>query len=130
MRKKLLLSLLVVCLAGMMYLLFENYHIGIPCPIYEVTHYYCPGCGITRALVALVHGNFLQAFRYNMLVIILLPFALPLLGNSYCCWLRGNQNLWAKRIPNVIWYGVIVLALLFGILRNLEPFSFLAPTIL
>ena len=32
-------------------------------------HYPCPGCGITRACVALVHGDFKAAFEYNYMFI-------------------------------------------------------------
>lgn len=33
----------------------------------------CPGCGMTRALSALVHGNVSSAIRFNRLVVIIGP---------------------------------------------------------
>jgi len=41
----------------------------LPCPIHATTGLWCPGCGTTRALDALVHGNFSLAFHYNPLLI-------------------------------------------------------------
>ena len=41
----------------------------LPCPIHATTGLWCPGCGATRALDALVHGNIPMAFHYNALLI-------------------------------------------------------------
>lgn len=40
---------------------------GIPCPVYHLTGYACPGCGMTRALQALVRLDLAAAFGYNLL---------------------------------------------------------------
>jgi len=34
----------------------------------------CPGCGMTHAFCAVLHGDFARAFAYNHLVIIAFPF--------------------------------------------------------
>ena len=49
--------------------------LGIPCPIRYVTGASCPGCGMSRALVALLTGRFALAWHYHPLVYLLLPFA-------------------------------------------------------
>jgi hypothetical protein len=33
----------------------------------------CPGCGMTRALSCVFHGDFKRAFHYNKLVVIVFP---------------------------------------------------------
>ena len=33
----------------------------------------CPGCGMTRAISCVFHGQFKQALQYNKLVVIVLP---------------------------------------------------------
>lgn len=38
-----------------------------PCPIKSLTGVSCVGCGTNRALVALLHGNFSDAFSLNPL---------------------------------------------------------------
>ena len=40
----------------------------IPCFFSNVLGFYCPGCGGTRAVYALVHGRFLKAVWYHPLV--------------------------------------------------------------
>ena len=37
----------------------------IPCIFHSVTDVPCPGCGMTRACLALTHGHFADAWRYH-----------------------------------------------------------------
>ncbi|MCC8167769.1 MAG: DUF2752 domain-containing protein [Clostridiales bacterium] len=39
-----------------------------PCIFHFLTGYYCPGCGGTRAIIALVHGQLLKSFMYHPFV--------------------------------------------------------------
>jgi hypothetical protein len=45
-----------------------------PCPLWATTGLFCPGCGSTRALKALVHLDVVGAWRANPLLMIALPF--------------------------------------------------------
>ncbi len=87
------------------------------CIFYKLTNLHCPGCGNTRALYHLVHGNFLQSIRNNCLLI---PAVIVLI-----CLLIFPK--WAqKRYVN---YGILIIVVGFFILRNipLYPFTLLAP---
>lgn len=46
-------------------------HLPIFCPFKALTGILCPGCGMTRALLALAEFDFVRALRFN-------PFSLPL----------------------------------------------------
>ncbi|WP_417428657.1 DUF2752 domain-containing protein [Halpernia sp.] len=46
----------------------------IKCPFKTVTGLDCPGCGSQRAIHEILHGNFKQAFSYNPLFIIAIPY--------------------------------------------------------
>src|ERR1043165_9106754 len=54
------------------------------CLIYTTTHWLCPGCGSTRALHALLHGDVQSALHYNALFTVLAPFVLAWL--VFCCY--------------------------------------------
>jgi hypothetical protein len=93
-----------------------------PCPLHAFTGLYCPGCGATRATRALLHGDFIAAFHFNALYITLLPLVGLFVAQS--AWLprpyRGSKNIGP---------ALLVIAILFGILRNIPvaPFTALAP---
>ncbi|WP_442511058.1 DUF2752 domain-containing protein [Novipirellula sp. SH528] len=40
------------------------------CQFYQTTGIHCPGCGATRAVMALLHGDMLLALRNNALLIL------------------------------------------------------------
>ena len=40
-----------------------------PCALHRLTGYYCPGCGGTRAVVALFHGKILTSLYYHPIVV-------------------------------------------------------------
>lgn len=98
----------------------------LPCLFQATTGYLCPGCGITRCLHALVHGDIGQAFAMNPLVMLLLALA-PLV----LAWRIGWQPRWLRPAAGVIASPKFWIALLAGywIARNLPwyPFTLLAP---
>lgn len=59
------------------------------CPIYTYLHVFCPGCGATRALAAILHGHLHEAVRWNALFIALLPF---LAGYAMVCCSRAFRT--------------------------------------
>lgn len=78
--------------------------------------------------IALMHGQIYQAFRYNPLVLILLPFLAVAVIYSAVVFIKAKPNvLFTKKL---IWlYTVlIIVAVAFTVMRNIPMFSFLAPT--
>lgn len=39
-----------------------------PCTFHKITGFYCPGCGGTRAVHALLHGRILTSLKYHPIV--------------------------------------------------------------
>jgi hypothetical protein len=92
---------------------------GIPCVFRELTDWYCPGCGITRALVSLLSLDFYQSFRWNPLI----PFLL-LLYIAYAIAQR-KQLRWTSGLVMAV---MLTTTVLFGIARNIPALDWLAPT--
>lgn len=98
-----------------------------PCLFHVITGWFCPGCGSTRALHALLHGRLGTALEMNPLLVV----SLPLLGL-----MSLNAEGW--KVP-VAWMPVwshvrqprtwLIAICAFWLLRNVPvgPFAWLAP---
>jgi uncharacterized protein DUF2752 len=101
----------------------EIYHFYPQCPVFRYLHLYCPGCGATRALAALLHGEIRAAAHYNALVVLLIPPALYCLIKSYVGILRGYTFSWPQLSPAAI-NLILLAALFFAAVRNSAHFAF------
>ncbi len=90
------------------------------CPIFFWLHIYCPGCGGTRALAALLHGRLNEAMHWNALVVIFLPFAAAFLAVTYGRSMKATPFLWPT-IPHSLLKLFLGLIVLFTVFRNLAP---------
>ncbi len=96
-----------------------------PCPFHALTGLYCPGCGSTRMMYFLVHGQFAFAWRENALAMLMLPVLLYGLIRQ---WTPSGTAIFT-RIP-ARWITTFAVAVVFfTVARNLpwEPFHHLAP---
>ena len=124
----------VVLLGGLMYVFFvdpsENPRDFVPCLTHALTGLYCPGCGNTRALHALLHLRFPEMLHDNLLFPLTAVAVLWLLASGYLRVLFGRRILWLPdRVPMPIWILLCVVLILFTVLRNIPfyPFTLLAP---
>ena len=99
---------------------------GVPCPVHALTGLYCPGCGITRCLSALLQGNWQAALRSNAAIVALAPFFVWLGWAASRSYLTGGSVRLTKR-QNAAVYAAIAVLVAFGIVRNLPAFWFLRP---
>jgi hypothetical protein len=95
------------------------------CQFHRLTGLNCPGCGMTRALYALLHGNWAAALRDNALLVCALA-ALTIRSVWFGAKkIRGQAN--GEFFPvNFLW-PLLAVALVFTVLRNLPAGAFLAP---
>ncbi len=98
------------------------------CPLYTLTGIYCPGCGSTRALHELLHGQVAAAMSFNVLTVLALPFVLYS-GLSYFVFAIRGRRLPSMHIPGRYVWAIGYAIVAFGILRNIPhyPFTLLAP---
>lgn len=101
----------------------EEYSFYPRCPFFALTHHYCPGCGATRAIAALLHGNVAAAWHFNAAVTLLLPMLLWYFGRMYRTAVRENGVEWPQ-VPKWSWRVVLAGVLLFGVVRDLAPTMF------
>lgn len=86
------------------------------CPFFALTHHYCPGCGATRAVAELLHGNLAAALHFNAAVTLLLPLALCYLAGVYWTALRENRIQWPD-VPVWTWKVAFACVTIFGFTR-------------
>ena len=134
MKKRILIVLAAafIAAAALLYLYFtgEGDGAGIPCPIYQLTGLYCSGCGASRALRSVLHLDFYQAIRYNAVFVFALPFIAVYFSALVISFVKSGKDAVSEKIPLWPVWIFITLAVIYGVLRNIPFFGFLAPTTL
>jgi hypothetical protein len=94
--------------------------LGIPvCPSATLFGIPCPGCGLTRATLAALHGDFAAALRFHPLVFVLTPLLGLLAARGGYGYIRGWQlaqnaaerSFWTARATSIA-AGALVLLML------------------
>jgi hypothetical protein len=98
------------------------------CPLYQMTGFACPGCGLTRGFHALFHGDVLTALDYNALLPFYALFFAYLAASMFAVAVRGHGFTFKPFQPKIV-YGFLVVSIVFAVVRNLPfyPFSVLYP---
>ena len=96
------------------------------CVFFKLTGLYCPGCGGTRAMHALVHFDLPTAFGMNPLLFVAAPL-LGLLALRVADALPAGVAHATRFVANGWFWGALVVG--FGVLRNLPwaPVAWMAP---
>lgn len=73
------------------------FHLSLPefsCNFHTLTGYFCPGCGGTRAVMALLRGEIAAALRYNIFAVCLIVY--------YCAFMLSyTLYLCTKKTPYI-----------------------------
>jgi hypothetical protein len=114
-------NLVAVGVIGTAVLLFKfppsQYSLYPGCPVFRYLHLYCPGCGSTRALAALLHGHVADAMYYNPLFVMLLPLLLAFGGIAYWSAMTKNRLDWPCLPGPAVTLTLAVIAI-FTVVRN------------
>ena len=103
-----------------------SFDAGVICPVKEIFGWECPGCGGTRMAVAMLNLDFYQAFRYNPFMFITLPaIGIIYVTQTIKFILHNEVSNWLDKF--LIAYAIMIV--IYGIIRNIGIFSWLAPTV-
>jgi len=90
------------------------------CPFYSIFHLYCPACGNTRSVLALLRGDFLSSLRYNIIPILLIVL-LTLAYIELVCYSFGKHKPILPRKLSFYLEGIALLCL-YLVIRNFIPY--------
>ena len=90
--------------------------IKLPCMIYQLTGYQCPGCGLTRMCLALAKLDFKGAFYYNPYIFSTLPLFILCIVYPEIRYIKDEVYTLGKL--KYLLYLLVIGFVSFGILRN------------
>ena len=83
------IALAVLIVSAMSLMVLYNfdpsaYNFYPKCPLFVLTGFKCPGCGVSRAFYQILHGNIWEALRYNPILAVIIPIGIfYILSSSY-----------------------------------------------
>ena len=110
---------IILVVVGYYFLLnpYEQKYFFISCPFYQISGYQCPGCGSQRAFHELLHLRFFEAIKQNVLFVLAIPYVLLIFYTSFHQ--EKYQKLRQILMGNKTLLILLIVAILFGVLRNL-----------
>ena len=97
--------------------MFLSFLGAFECPVHAFLHIYCPGCGITRAILSLSHLDIIGSLRYNPMAIFLLIYIVVIVGvliNKK----RTHESEKAKRDIKLVTLGLFGIWIAYFVVRN------------
>lgn len=119
MRRRVIFTLVVILSGVVLYWLDPAQYVFMPkCIFRMLTGWDCPGCGLQRAVHALLHGRFWEAVQYNYFLLLGIPYVLAVM---YMKWFTsGEKHLRLRQVlyHRYVLYAYVMLYLAWWVLRN------------
>ena len=94
----------------------------IPCPFYTVTGLKCPGCGMTRMCMDILHLDFRGAYLENRAIFVTLPVLGVFLGYNALRYVGAIKVERLKKANEIIGWLLVAVYVVFGVVRNIRGF--------
>lgn len=90
------------------------------CGFYSLFHLYCPSCGNTRSVIALLNGNIPESLRYNLSIAVVSVLSV-LAYIEFAAFSFGKRiRLLPRRLSFYI--CLIIIMVIYWIVRNFIPY--------
>lgn len=89
------------------------------CMFRTIIGWQCPGCGISRATHALLHGHFAEALAYNYFFVVSIPYFFAVCAVIYIPALRRRARLYRAVTGPVPAWTYVTLFCSWWVVRNL-----------
>ncbi len=98
------------------------------CPLFALTGFACPGCGLTRGFHSLFRGDIIPALDFNILLPVWAVVGAWVFLSFIALAARGRGLPMWPAWPRVLWVFLVTL-IVFGVIRNVPvyPFTILFP---
>lgn len=119
-RRILIRDIIVAVILAIYGMIVSLTHWSIPCIVYQLTGLQCPGCGISRMLLAMLHGDFRAAFSFHPFLFVTWPFIVYLIlrmDHRY----MNDHGMTLKKADTILACFYIIALIIFTIWRNLSP---------
>ncbi|MFV0289827.1 MAG: DUF2752 domain-containing protein [Mangrovibacterium sp.] len=91
------------------------------CIFLTLTGFQCPGCGSQRAVHSLLHLQFADAWAFNPLLVLSLPYLAIIAYFQQRKIIDEKHLVWRRRLLGTTAITIIFcLTILFGVIRNLK----------
>lgn len=90
---------------------------SFPCTIHELFHMYCPGCGGTRAILALLKGEILHSIAYNPAILLGGLLMMYYEVGVIVTLIKKNQRYYFYR-KNGLVMAYLMIVLVFAVVRD------------
>jgi len=113
-----ILLLAVLAAGGIYYLALTRTGFAFRCIFHEITGLLCPGCGVTRMCLSLIHGDFAGAFAANPALLALSPVLTVCFGACAVRYVRTGSKRPPRWVEYIMWFCIVVL-MIFCVARNI-----------
>ena len=83
---------------------------GFPCLFHLLTGLYCPGCGGTRAVKYLLHGQILKSIQYHPLIFYTAAVIAVGVTSHYLAIFLNRSSLKMKNYDRYVYIGIGLIA--------------------